>query len=312
MNPKVFVSHASEDKDRFVIEFAKKLRSKGVDAWLDRWEMLPGDSLVDKIFEEGLKEAKAVIVVLSKNSVEKPWVKEELNTSIVHRLSKGTKVIPVVLDNCVVPESLKSTLWESIKNLEDYGENFERILLSIFGKTDKPVLGDPPSYVAQKTNYIAGLVELDNLILKISSEFIIENDEYYVDPERIFWGDGGLGMGKQDVLDSIEVLESHGYLNVTRFIGGGCHYEVSDLGFDKYAQAYIPNYANIVNEIIRLIVNEEILDSDSLSEKTGSPKKVTRHVMTVLEQNGHVRLSNSIGGPQSIYHVAASLRRLLA
>ena len=71
--PKVFVSHASEDKDRFVVEFARRLRENGVDAWLDQWEMKPGDSLVDKIFEEGLKEARAVIVVLSKVSVQKPW-----------------------------------------------------------------------------------------------------------------------------------------------------------------------------------------------------------------------------------------------
>ena len=57
MNPKVFISHASEDKERFVMNFASKLRANGVDAWLDKWEMLPGDSLVDKIFEEGIKEA---------------------------------------------------------------------------------------------------------------------------------------------------------------------------------------------------------------------------------------------------------------
>ena len=73
--PKVFVSHASEDKDRFVVDFARRLRKDGVDAWLDQWEMKPGDSLVDKIFEEGLKEARAVIVVLSKVSVQKPWVR---------------------------------------------------------------------------------------------------------------------------------------------------------------------------------------------------------------------------------------------
>lgn len=36
MHPKVFVSHASEDKERFVTEFATKLRAKGVDAWLDK------------------------------------------------------------------------------------------------------------------------------------------------------------------------------------------------------------------------------------------------------------------------------------
>ena len=43
-NPKVFISHASDDKERFVKKFALKLRNKGVDAWLDRWEIKPGDS----------------------------------------------------------------------------------------------------------------------------------------------------------------------------------------------------------------------------------------------------------------------------
>ena len=33
--PKVFVSHASEDKVRFVVGFAQRLRENGVDAWLD-------------------------------------------------------------------------------------------------------------------------------------------------------------------------------------------------------------------------------------------------------------------------------------
>ena len=98
-NPKVFVSHASEDKERFVLDFAKKLRSVGIDAWLDKWEMLPGDSLVDKIFEEGIKEADSFIVVLSINSINKPWVREELNTAKVKRISDKTKIIPIVLDN---------------------------------------------------------------------------------------------------------------------------------------------------------------------------------------------------------------------
>ena len=37
---KVFISHASEDKDRFVLDFAKRLRTNNIDAWIDIWEML--------------------------------------------------------------------------------------------------------------------------------------------------------------------------------------------------------------------------------------------------------------------------------
>jgi hypothetical protein len=75
---RVFISHASEDKERFVLPFARELRAEGVDAWVDQWEMLPGDSLARKIFTEGLDKADAVVVVLSRVSITKAWVAEEL------------------------------------------------------------------------------------------------------------------------------------------------------------------------------------------------------------------------------------------
>ena len=43
MSPKLFISYASEDKHRFVDAVTTRLRKNGVDAWLDRWEMLPGE-----------------------------------------------------------------------------------------------------------------------------------------------------------------------------------------------------------------------------------------------------------------------------
>ena len=47
LTPEIFLIHASEDKERFVLGFARKLRESGIDVWLDTWKMLPGDSLVD-------------------------------------------------------------------------------------------------------------------------------------------------------------------------------------------------------------------------------------------------------------------------
>ena len=42
-HPRVFVSHASEDKERFVFRFATKLRTEyGVDAFVDEWVIYPG------------------------------------------------------------------------------------------------------------------------------------------------------------------------------------------------------------------------------------------------------------------------------
>lgn len=316
MNPKVFVSHASEDKDRFVTNFATRLRENGVDAWLDKWEMLPGDSLVDKIFEEGLKEAQAVIIVLSNYSVNKPWVREELNASIVSKLSKGTKIIPVVLDNCNVPESLTSTLWESINDLNEYENSFKRVLSSIFGATDKPALGSVPSHTTSKYHEIGGLTKADNLVLKASCDHAVEKNDIFVNPEVLFSNGNDFGFSRAEIKDCIEVLENNGYLDVTRYLGArdnyGCQYKVTTYGFDKYANAYINDYSLIVDGIVSAIVNEEITTNAEMQEKLGKEIIVINHVLEVLESNGHIKLSKFLGGGIQIYHVAASLRRALA
>ncbi len=139
--PKVFISHASEDKARFVARFAARLRENGVDAWLDQWEMKPGDSLVDRIFEQGLKSAQAVIIVLSAVGVTKPWVREELNNSAVSRINRGLRIIPVVIDQCEIPEALAATLWQRVDDLEHYDDAFQRILDAIFDRSTKPPVG---------------------------------------------------------------------------------------------------------------------------------------------------------------------------
>jgi len=225
------LSHASEDKPRFVDNFAQKLRADGVDAWLDKWEMLPGDSLVDKIFEEGLKEADAVIAVLSQFSISKRWVKEELNASVVSRISKGTRIIPVVLDGCEVPEALRTTLWEPISDTANYDRSYKRILASIFGTTLKPPIGEPPSYTAAVLANVNGLESIDNLVLKSSCEFLLENPDDPIDPKDLFGEANPAAPPKSEVMDAIDVLEDRGYFSVSRSFGGGpghwgCHYRV--------------------------------------------------------------------------------------
>lgn len=172
----------SEDKSRFVIDFATKLRARGIDAWLDKWEMLPGDSLVDKIFEEGIKDAAAVIIVLSKFSVQKPWVREELNAAFVARVNKGSKLIPVVIDDCEVPAALSSTLWESIGDLSSYDAALDRIVASVLGTTDKPPLGPLPSYTSALLKSIGGLAPIDSTILELSCAAAVRNQNSFINP----------------------------------------------------------------------------------------------------------------------------------
>jgi len=317
VSPKVFISHASEDKPRFVTAFATKLRENGVNAWLDRWEMLPGDSLVDKIFEEGLKDAQAVIIVLSKFSVSKPWVAEELNASMVARISKGTKIIPIVIDDCDVPEALKSTLWERVEDSSDFEEPLRRILAAVFEVRKKPELGQPPDFVRETSEGIDGLSSIDSLVLKRAAKYDLDNNSYIVEPEIIFSDLESLGLTKQQILDSIEVLDADGFVEASHYFGGGperfgCHLQVTPLGLEAYSAAEVDNYEELKQQCAGLIVNEGVRDIQSLAERTGAQLRLLQHILDLFESNDLIATSAYSGGHVAIHSVHAKFRRMLS
>lgn len=312
MNPKVFLSHAKEDKNRFVLDFAEKLRINGIDVWLDKWEMLPGDSLIDKIFEEGLKNAEAIIIVLSNHSVNKPWVKEELNAGMMKKISRGTKIIPVLIDNCSVPESLKSTLWERISDTSNYQENLDRIVASIFGHREKPPIGQPPSYTKSVLSEIPGLTRTDNLVLKESCESELKEYKYIVNPKEIFLKNGDNIIPEGELSDSLEMLDQYGHIRLHRTLGKDPYaYEITPFGFDKYASAYIKDYQQIIHDVIVSIVNQSLRDNYEIADRIGQPLKLIDHILDLLESNGHVKLSKELGGGVHIYDTLPALRRML-
>ena len=69
----IFISHASEDKERFVRPLAEALRASGdVTVWYDEWELEVGDRLVERI-NDGLAHSRFGVVVLrSSNSMKGP------------------------------------------------------------------------------------------------------------------------------------------------------------------------------------------------------------------------------------------------
>ena len=280
--PKVFVSHASEDKERFVLRFAQRLRERGVDAWLDKWEMGPGDSLVDKIFEEGLKEAQAVIVVLSPVSVNKPWVREELNVGLVKRINQGSKLIPVVIEDCEVPEALKSTLWERIGDLDNYHKELDRIVDAIYGHSEKPPLGPPPAYTQTLVDVVPGLTPRDAQILVFSCEETLNLDPSepaFLRIDDVFARAAAIEIGRADFEESLEILGGDMYLELKQISGKTLVYSVTDYGLEEYARACIPNYSSIVSEAAFQLVNNELRELDDIAAAINQSPMLTNHIL---------------------------------
>jgi len=312
MNPKVFVSHASEDKERFVLDFATKLRNCGIDAWVDKWEMYPGDSLVDKIFEEGIKSASAVIVVLSKFSVAKPWVQEELNAAFVRKVNGSSRLIPIVIEDCEVPEALKSTLWEHIKDISSYDASFERILASICGASDKPALGNLPNYVKAFASPIGGLTNMDSLVLRLACELALDGNEGLLQSTQINEHNEGRAIPEGELLESLEILDQEGYVSVIRLIGGGVvPFNVTTFGFNAYAETCIPEYPKKIAAIASMIVNEGESDNINIARHLSEKQFMVDKILELLQINGHIKISNFLGGLTRVYEISPSLKRAL-
>ncbi|MGR3309387.1 MAG: toll/interleukin-1 receptor domain-containing protein [Candidatus Brocadiales bacterium] len=311
MNQKVFVCHAKEDKKHFVLDFAAKLRAKGVDAWIDRWEIYPGDSIVDRIFEEGIKEAKAGIVVISKYSVNKPWVREELNAIMVRKINERIKLIPVVIDDCQVPECLKFIAWEKIEDLENYDEQLDRIVMSIYGQNDKPILGSPPVYTQETIDTLPDLTKVDSLVLKLSCEEAIKNGHPRVDTASIIELAISLDIPQEAFYDALDNLDEEGYIKVTRVIANKIpNFSTTRKGFEDYARVYIHDYSAIKKLIALEIINRNARDGFLISQSLNHPIMTVNHVLDIFRNEKLIKTSEAISSTVLGIKVLPKLKRM--
>jgi hypothetical protein len=100
-----------------------------VKVWIDEQRILVGDSIPEKI-AQGLAESDFFLLVVSKSSVESPWVKKELNSALVHEIERRkVAVLPIKLDDIKMPESVNDKLYADFRG--SYEEGLKGLLRSI-------------------------------------------------------------------------------------------------------------------------------------------------------------------------------------
>ncbi len=110
---KVFISHSSADKP-FVRKLKSDLNLNGIETWLDEDELLPGDSLLDKL-NSALESSSHFMIILSPIAVESDWVKYELENALKFvELETLEKIIPILYRPCEIPKPLSNLLHEDL------------------------------------------------------------------------------------------------------------------------------------------------------------------------------------------------------
>lgn len=126
----VFLSHSSADKD-FVEEFAERLVAEGFKVWLDVRDLHHGDSLIQAI-SRAVSSTDYIIAFISWNSVQSSWVTKELSWAMTREVEEHQiRVIPIVLDDCILPHYLRDKLYADFKSRTINEDTFRHFIRSL-------------------------------------------------------------------------------------------------------------------------------------------------------------------------------------
>ena len=128
---RVFLSHSSQDKP-FVHMLADELEAGGeIKVWLDEREIGYGENIVLKI-EEGL-DANVVLLILSPDSVDSKWAKEEWTAAYWEQVnSQHTRFAGVLYRDCQLPRLLANKNYFDLRTNQT--EGFRKIKTWLLGQ----------------------------------------------------------------------------------------------------------------------------------------------------------------------------------
>jgi len=140
---KVFFSYASEDK-AIVEQIFLRVCSKfpNIEGWLDKYEIVGGDDLIEKI-HEGIESADKFLIFLSPNSIDKPWVRAELRKALMSEIEgiKPEFIVPVKIGTISqFPPFLESKYYIDIesKTQEEWLQDIHAAITREKKSPDKP------------------------------------------------------------------------------------------------------------------------------------------------------------------------------
>jgi len=313
--PSVFLSHASEDKASFAEPLGRELASLGIRTWLDKWEIRPGDSLVAKLFDEGVAAVDAVVVIVSKYSAGKPWVRAELDAAMVRRITENTRLIPVRLDGVDMPAPLRMLVWHDAERTDDGIHDAARLIADTLHDRDpRPAVASPPAYTSAVR--IPGLTAADSTLLKLLAEEAIAVGLLHVSWPDVVTRAASQGLAEALATESLAVLEQRHYAKREPLCAGGgiLAVELLPYGFRKVIDAIVPGAATARQRIIALLVNEPPGSDtvvDDLAALTGTPLLFVQQFLRELQEQGHLTLIQTISGNSIVAGISPALKRLL-
>lgn len=312
--PRCFISHSSKDKDRFVLPLATRLRDAGVDAWLDKWGLGVGDSLITKIYDEGIGQADYVIVVISANSMASRWVKDEMEVSKVREIEGTTRLLPIVLDGSSVPVALSAKRHLRIEDPTSFDEQFSELVQVIFNVERAPALGNPPAWSSFE---LPGLRPTDAVVLAAACEWALAHGQLALPGSGPIYGYAAEhGVDERSVLESMTALEHDGLVERFEETNGRVDFVVLTWhALREYISLTDPDAADKRRRVLARLVNrapgQTTVELWSLADEVGVPPAVAQAFLQQFADQGLLTIDGALGGTPTILSISSILGRYL-
>jgi TIR domain len=128
--PRAFISHSSKDLP-FARRLGERLRSQGIEVWLDDLQLKVGDTLTETI-ARAVGQHDFLIVVLSKASLASAWVRKEVRMATPGEArGRVARLVPILLERPAanrLPKSLRDTKYVDFSDYKTFEVGLAELL----------------------------------------------------------------------------------------------------------------------------------------------------------------------------------------
>ena len=134
----IFLSYAREDADK-VESLYQELSDAGFKPWMAPKDVVPGEKWPSAI-RRAIRDSDFFLVCLSANSVSKRgWVQREMKQALdlwQEQLEDDIYLIPVRLEDCEAPESLREFQWVNLFEADGWAQLEKAIQVGVERRSD--------------------------------------------------------------------------------------------------------------------------------------------------------------------------------
>jgi len=291
--PQLYFAHAHEDRE-VARPLAERLMKHGVDVWFDQWEIKIGDSLRRKM-ESGLSTCTHFLVLLTPQSIGKPWVETEIDAGFQKSVGREARFIGIRVG---VPIQRLSPFLQTIRCPEVDLANEDQItslIAEIHGATTKPSLGAPPAFVRK-----AATTGRWSDAATVVAEYLVRNSELGVkfdpqtNPAKVSCA---TGLPEEDARFGVLDLRDAGLIEETNETNGDSFWPTNALfvEFDSHFLGF--NTERDAISVAHRLVNEKVrkVDINELAQRLDWPPRRINSALHFLQERRLIEPVHSIG-----------------